>query len=327
MLERETISAAVAALRKVWLLHKLSLSSNMTSKRVIAVFGATGAQGGSVAKAILESKQFAVRALTRDVTRPNARALQDLGAEVVRGDLNDETSVEAALKGTYGAFVVTSFWDHFSKEKEVCQGKMVADIAKRLGLKHVVYSGLENVKRLTGGKLEVGHFDGKGEVEEYFWSIGVPMTSVRLAAYFENFLTMWKPVEASDGDYYTLALPMGDIPMDGISVADVGTIVSSIFNSPAEFLGKAVGLSAEALTIQQYADVLSKSWGKEVRDAKITPEAYEKLGFPGAEELANMFRFYHMKPDRDVKVTHRLNPNVRSFSQFISDNQGALKDL
>lgn len=81
---------------------------------------------------------------------------------------------------------------------------MVADIAKHLGLKHVVYSGLENVERLSGGKLKVPHFDGKGEVEEYFWSIGVPMTSVRLAAYFENFLTTWKPTKAPDGDYYTL---------------------------------------------------------------------------------------------------------------------------
>lgn len=80
----------------------------------------------------------------------------------------------------------------------------MADTAKSLGLKHVVYSGLENVWRLTGGKLEVPHFDGKGEVEEYFWSIGVPMTSVRIAAYFENFLGPWKPVKASDGDYYTL---------------------------------------------------------------------------------------------------------------------------
>ncbi|XP_016055678.1 PREDICTED: nmrA-like family domain-containing protein 1 [Miniopterus natalensis] len=299
----------------------------MTSKKVIAVFGATGAQGGSVARAILESKKFAVRAMTRDVTRPNALVLRDLGAEVVKGDLNDAASVEAALKDAYGAFVVTNFWDHLSKEKEVCQGKLVADIAKRLGLKHVVYSGLEDVKRLTGGKLEVEHFDGKGEVEEYFWSIGVPMTSVRLAAYFENFLTIWKVVKASDGDYYTLALPMGDIPMDGISVADVGAVVCSIFNSPAEFIGKAVGISAEALTIQQYADVLSKSLGKDVRDAKITMEAYEKLGFPGAAEMANMFRFYHMKPDRDVKLTHRLNPKVRSFSQFISENQGALKDI
>ncbi|XP_007519858.1 nmrA-like family domain-containing protein 1 [Erinaceus europaeus] len=299
----------------------------MTSKKVIVVFGATGAQGGSVARAILENKKFAVRALTRDVTRPKALELRDLGAEVVKGDLNDKASIEAAFQGAYGAFVVTNFWDHLSKEKEVCQGKMVADAAKRLGLKHVVYSGLENVKRLSGGKLEVPHFDGKGEVEEYFWSIGVPMTSVRLAAYFENFLTLWKPAKASDGDYYTLALPMGDIPMDGISVADVGGVVSSIFNSPEEFFGKAVGLSAEALTVQQYADVLSKSLGKEVRDAKITPEAYEKLGFPAAEEMANMCRFYRMRPDRDVKLTHRLNPKVKSFSQFLAENKGALKGI
>ncbi|XP_037380436.1 nmrA-like family domain-containing protein 1 [Talpa occidentalis] len=299
----------------------------MANKKVIAVFGATGAQGGSVARAILEGKKFAVRALTRDVTRPSALALQDLGAEVVRGDLNDEASVEAALKDAYGAFVVTNFWDHGSKEKEMCQGKMVADTAKRLGLKHVVYSGLENVKRLTGGKLEVPHFDGKGEVEEYFWSIGVPTTSTRLAAYFENFLTAWKLMKAPDADYYTLAVPMGDIPMDGISVADVGAIISSIFNSPEEFLGKAVGLSAEALTVQQYADVLSKGLGKEVRDAKITPDAYEKLGFPAAKEMADMCRFYQMRPDRDVKLTHRLNPKVKSFSQFISENLEAFKDI
>ncbi|XP_040108549.1 nmrA-like family domain-containing protein 1 isoform X2 [Oryx dammah] len=302
----------------------------MTSKKIIAVFGATGAQGGSVARAVLEGKKYVVRALTRDVTRPKAQALRDLGAEVVEGDLNDKASVEAALKGAYGAFLVTNFWDHSSKEKEVCQGKVVADVAKSEGLKHVVYSGLENVKRLTNGKLEVLHFDGKGEVEEYFWSIGVPMTSVGGAAYFENFFGPLKPVKASDGDYYTLGLPhclLGDIPMDGISVADIGAVVCSIFNSPEEFVGKAVGLSAEALTIQQYADVLSKSLGKEVRDAKVNhpPEAYEKLEFPGAKEMANMCRFYQMKPDRDIKLTHRLNPKVKSFSQFISENQAALK--
>lgn len=113
--------------------------------------------------------------------------------------------------------------------------------------------------------------------------------------------------------------------MDGISVADIGAAVCSIFNSPEEFVGKAVGLSAEVLTIQQDADVLSKSLGKEVRDAKITPEAYEKLEFPGAKEMADMCRFYQMKPDRDIKLTHRLNPQVKSFSQFISENQAALK--
>lgn len=131
-----------------------------------------------MARAMLEGKKYVVRALTQDVTQPKVQVLRDLGAEVVKGDLNDKASVEAALKGAYGAFLVTNTWDHFSKEKEVCQGKVVADVAKSQGLKHVVYSGLENVKRLTNGKLEVLHFDGKGEVEEYFWSIGVPMTSV-----------------------------------------------------------------------------------------------------------------------------------------------------
>ncbi|XP_043861334.1 nmrA-like family domain-containing protein 1 [Dromiciops gliroides] len=299
----------------------------MASKKVIVVFGATGSQGGSVARAILAGKDFSVRALTRDVSRPAALALQDLGAEVVKCDLNDQEAVKEALKGAYGAFLVTNFWDDFSKEKEVQQGKIVADASKQLGLKHVIYSGLENVKKLTKGKLEVLHFDGKGEVEEYFWALGVPMTSVRIAAYFENFLTFWKPVKASDGDYYNLMLPMNDVPMDGISVADVGPAVASIFRSPEEFMGKAVGLSAEALTVQQYADILSKALGKVVKDPKITPEAYEKLGFPGAKELADMMRFYHMKPDRDVKLTHKLNPNVKSFSQFISENKEALKDL
>ncbi|XP_001377212.2 nmrA-like family domain-containing protein 1 [Monodelphis domestica] len=299
----------------------------MANKKVIVVFGATGSQGGSVARAILEGKDFSVRAVTRDVTRPSALALKELGAEVVKCDLNDQESLKGILKGAYGTFLVTNFWDDFNKEKEVKQGKMVADASKQLGLKHVVYSGLENVKKLTKGKLEVKHFDGKGEVEEYFWSIGVPMTSVRISAYFENFLNIWKPVKASDGDYYNLMLPMKDIPMDGISVADIGPAVASIFRSPEEFLGKAVGLSAEALTVQQYADILSKTLGKVVKDSKITPEAYEKLGFPGAKEMADMMRFYHMKPDRDVQLTHKLNPKVKSFSQFVSENKDAFKDL
>ncbi|XP_036621747.1 nmrA-like family domain-containing protein 1 [Trichosurus vulpecula] len=299
----------------------------MASKKVIVVFGATGRQGGSVARAILGSKDFSVRALTRDVTRPAALALRDLGAEVVKCNLNDQESVKEALKGAYGAFLVTTYWEDFNKEKEVQQGKIVADASKQLGLKHVVYSGLENVKKLTSGKLEVPHFDGKGEVEEYFWNLGVPMTSVRIPAYFENFLNFFKPVKASDGNYYNLSLPMKDIPMDGISVADIGPAVASILRSPDEFVGKAVGLSAEALTIQQYADILSKTLGKVVKDSKITPEAFEKLGFPGAKEIADMMRFYHTKPDRDVKLTHRLNPNVKSFSQFILENKEAFKDL
>ncbi|KAJ1194816.1 hypothetical protein NDU88_004101 [Pleurodeles waltl] len=299
----------------------------MAAKKVITVFGATGAQGGAVARALLQRPGFAVRAVTRDVNRPASQALRDLGATVVKGDLDNQKSVEEAMHGAHGVFLVTNFFDSFSKEKEVQQGKRVADVAKRLGTKHVVFSGLENVKALTGGKLEVMHLDGKGEVEQYFWDTGVPMTSVRVSFYFENFLTIAKPVKAPEGDYYNLVLPMADIPLDGISVADIGPVVASIFQSPEGYLGKALGLSSERLTVQQYAEILSKHMGKTVLDSKISPENYEKLGFPGAKELANMFRFFWTKIDRDIELTRQLNPNVKSFDQFLSENKEALKSL
>ncbi|KAM4698086.1 nmrA-like family domain-containing protein 1 [Rhinophrynus dorsalis] len=299
----------------------------MAGKKIIVVFGATGAQGGSVARALLEDSTFAVRAVTRDPTKAAALKLKQAGAEVVSADLDNEKTLESALRGAYGAFVVTNFWEHFSKDKEVTQGKLIANLSKRLGLKHVVYSGLENVKKLTGGKLDVLHFDGKGEVEEYFRHIGVPMTSVRLPCYYENLLTFFRPQKAKDGETYTLALPMGDILMDGMSVDDLGPIVVSILKCPSEYIGKDIGLSTEKLSVEQYASILSKVTGKTIKDAKILPEAYGKLDFPGAQELANMFSFYMMKPDRDVALTLKLNPKAKKFQQWIEASKDAFKDL
>ncbi|XP_071975775.1 nmrA-like family domain-containing protein 1 [Engystomops pustulosus] len=295
----------------------------MASKKIITVFGATGAQGGSVVGALLKDRSFAVRAVTRDASKPAAVKLKESGAEVVSADLDNEKSLEAALNGAYGAFIVTNFWDHFSKDKEVKQGKSIADLCKRLGLHHVIYSGLENVNKLTGGKLEVLHFDGKGVVEEYFHQISVPMTSVRLAFYYENFLTAGKPQKSKDGNSYDLVIPMCDVPMDGISVSDLGPVVVSILKNPKEYIGKNIGLSAEKLTVAQYADIMSKVSGKIIKDSKIPPEVYEKLPFQGAEEMANMFRFYMMLPDRDVPQTHKLNPNIKCFQRWLEENKEA----
>ncbi|KAM4698087.1 nmrA-like family domain-containing protein 1 [Rhinophrynus dorsalis] len=299
----------------------------MAGKKIIVVFGATGAQGGSVARALLEDSTFAVRAVTRDPTKAAALKLKQAGAEVVSADLDNEKTLESALCGAYGAFVLTNFWEHFSKDKEVTQGKRIADLSKRLSLKHVVYSGVENVKKLTGGKLEVLHCDGKGEVEEYFRDIGVPMTSVRLPSYYENLLTYFRPQKAKDGETYTLALPMGDILLDGMSVDDLGPIVVSILKCPSEYIGKDIGLSTEKLSVEQYASIMSKVTGKTIKDAKILPEEYENLGFPGAQELANMFRFYMMKPNRDVALTLKLNPKAKKFQQWIEANKEAFKEL
>ncbi|PNJ16688.1 NMRAL1 isoform 10, partial [Pongo abelii] len=145
----------------------------------------TGAQGGSVARTLLEDGTFKVRVVTRNPRKKAAKELRLQGAEVVQGDQDDQVSMELALNGAYATFIVTNYWESCSQEQEVKQGKLLADLARRLGLHYVVYSGLENIKKLTAGRLAAAHFDGKGEVEEYFRDIGVPMTSVRLPCYFE----------------------------------------------------------------------------------------------------------------------------------------------
>ncbi|XP_010642396.1 nmrA-like family domain-containing protein 1 isoform X2 [Fukomys damarensis] len=178
--------------------------------KLVVVFGATGAQGGSVARTLLEDGTFRVRVVTRDPGQKAAKELRLQGAEVVQGDQNDGASMEKALTGAHAAFIVTNYWENCSQEQEIKQGKLLADLAKRLGLHYVVYSGLENIKKLTAGRLTAGHFDGKGEVEEYFRDIGIPMTSVRLPCYFENLLSFFLPQRAPDGKSYLLS-PLGDL--------------------------------------------------------------------------------------------------------------------
>nr|XP_019611968.1 PREDICTED: nmrA-like family domain-containing protein 1 isoform X2 [Rhinolophus sinicus] len=314
----------------------------MADRKLVVVFGATGAQGGSVARTLLEDGTFRVRAVTRDPGQKAAKELKLQGAEVVQGDQDDEASMELALTGAHATFIVTNYWENCSQEQEVKQGKLLADLAKRLGLCYVVYSGLENIKQLTAGKLAAGHFDGKGEVEEYFRDIGVPMTSVRLPCYFENLLSYFLPQKAPDGKSYLLSLPMGDIPMDGMSVADLGPVVLSLLKMPEEYVGQNLGLSTCRHTVEEYAALLSKHTGKAVRDAQVgpctpgrsfqppgglcawqtTPEDYEKLGFPGAQDLANMFRFYALKPDRNIELTLRLNPKARTLDQWLEQHKG-----
>ncbi|XP_038396476.1 nmrA-like family domain-containing protein 1 isoform X1 [Canis lupus familiaris] len=296
-------------------------------KLVVVVFGATGAQGGSVARTLLEDGTFRVRVVTRNPGQKAAKELRLQGAEVVQGDQDDEASMELALTGAHAAFIVTNYWENCSQEQEVKQGKLLANVAKRLGLHYVVYSGLENIKKLTAGRLAAGHFDGKGEVEQYFRDIGVPMTSVRLSCYFENLLSYFLPKKAPDGKSYLLSLPMGDVPMDGISVTDLGPVVLSLLKMPEEYVGRNIGLSTCKHTAEEYAALLSKHTGKAVCDAKTTPEDYEKQGFPGARDLANMFRFYALKPDRDIELTLRLNPKARTLDQWLEQHKGDFAGL
>uniref|UniRef100_A0A8D0B3K4 NmrA-like family domain-containing protein 1 n=1 Tax=Salvator merianae TaxID=96440 RepID=A0A8D0B3K4_SALMN len=299
----------------------------MAAKKLVVVFGATGAQGGSVARALLADGTFHVRAVTRNPRQKAAQELKKRGAQVVKASLDDEQSLEAALAEAFAAFLVTDFWDHLSKEREVAQGKRVANLAKRLGLSYVVFSGLENVQKLTAGRVEVPHFDGKGEVEEYFRATGVPTTSLRLSSYFENFLTIYRPQKTQDGRGYELALPLGEVPMHGMAVADLGPVVVRLMKEPERYVGKDIGLSTSKLTVAEYAAVMAKHTRRPVGDAKMSLESFEKLDFPGAQALANMFRFYMMGPDRDISLTLKLNPNARTFEDWVADQRAAFEDL
>ncbi|XP_028644243.1 nmrA-like family domain-containing protein 1 isoform X1 [Grammomys surdaster] len=299
----------------------------MADKKLVVVFGATGAQGGSVARTLLEDGTFRVRVVTRNPEQRAAKELKQQGAEVVRGDQDDAASMEQALTGAHATFIVTNYWEKCSQDREVQQGKLLADLAKRLGLHYVVYSGLENIRKLTAGRLAAGHFDGKGEVEEYFRDIGVPMTSVRLPCYFQNLLSYFLPQKASDGKSFLLDLPMGDVPMDGMSVSDLGPVVLSLLKKPEEYVGRNIGLSTCRHTAEEYAALLSKHTGKTVRHAKTTPEEYEKLGFQGAQDLANMFRFYALKPDRNIDLTLQLNPKAQTLDQWLEQHKGDFAQL
>jgi uncharacterized protein YbjT (DUF2867 family) len=297
---------------------------NMNRKKIL-VFGATGAQGGSVARHLLQRGQFDVRAITRKTDSPAAQALRELGAEVVPGDLDDPASLAAALEGCYGAYGVTNFWEHFDKEAQ--QGRNLVAAVAAAKVQHFVYSTLPPVEKATNGALKSPHFDLKAEHEEYARSLGIPATFIHVPFYYENFLAFFPPRPAGDGTYQ-FGFPQGDTPLAAMSVEDVGRIVAVIFEQPAEYIGKVVKLAGDELPATGYADVMSRRTGTTIRYAHIPRETFAAFGFPGAEDLADMFEFYrvHM-PSRaaDIEQLRTLAPELQDFETWASRNEGKLR--
>lgn len=307
------------------------------SKKTIVVFGATGAQGGGLAHAILNdaNSEFAVRAITRDLNSDKAKKLATMGAEVVAGDVDDAVSVQNALKGAYGAFCVTFFWAHYSPEKEMAEVKIMAEAAKSAGLKHVIWSTLEDVRKhvpLTDNRMptlnekyKVPHFDGKGEADQYFINEAVPTTFLLPSYYWENLIYFGMgPKRGADGKL-SITFPMSDKKMAGIGADDIGKCAYGIFKKSTKFIGKRVGIAGEQLTCANMAKELSTALGEEVSYNAVTPEQYRGFGFPGAEDLGNMFQFYaefekEFEVWRDVNLSKELNPELQSFKMWLSKN-------
>ena len=307
----------------------------MAENKIIAVLGATGAQGGGLVRAILEdsSGEFKVRALTRDVNSDKAKALSEMGAEVVSVDIDSHDSLVSAFKGAYGVYAVTFFWEHFSPEKEMAQVESIAKAAKETGVEHVVWSTLEDTRKWVPledtsmptlkEKYKVPHFDGKGESDKYFTKNGVPTTFLLTSFYWDNLIYFGMgPKKGEDGSL-TFALPMEDKPLSGIAAEDIGKCAYGIFKRGKEFIGKRVGIAGEHITGQAMTDALSSALGEPVNYFAVPFDMYRGFDFPGADDLGNMFQFKHDYNDyfvgaRSIEFSKSLNPTLLNFEGWLN---------
>jgi uncharacterized protein YbjT (DUF2867 family) len=309
----------------------------MAEKKIIAVVGATGAQGSGLVRAIQSdpSGGFTARALTRDVNSARAKALAGLGAEVVAADVDDVESLKRAFAGAYGAYCVTFFWAHFSPEKEQAEARAMAQAAKHAGLQHVIWSTLEDTRQWVPlsddrmptlmGQYKVPHFDAKGEANAFFADLGLPVTFLLTSFYWDNFIHFGMGPKTGPDGALAITLPMGDKKLPGIASEDIGGCAYGIFKKGAEFVGKTIGVAGEHLTGAQMAAALGRALGREVRYNAVPPEVYRGFGFPGAEDLGNMFQFKRdFEADycgaRDLAVARSLNPALQTFDQWLARN-------
>jgi uncharacterized protein YbjT (DUF2867 family) len=313
----------------------------MAGKKIIAVAGATGAQGGGLVRAILSdpSGEFTARALTRDPNSDKAKELAKLGAAVVAADVDDIESLKRAFQGAHGAYCVTFFWAHFSPEKELANAHAMAQVAKDAGVKHAIWSTLEDTRRWVPlsdnrmptlmGKYKVPHFDAKGEADHFFTDLGVPTTILLTSFYWDNFIYFGMgPKKGPDGKL-AITLPMGDKKLPGIAAEDIGRCAYGIFKEGHEFIGKTVGIAGEHLTGSAMAVAFSKALGQEVGYNPVPPEVYRGFGFPGAEDLGNMFQFKRDFEEyfcgaRNLDVARSLNPSLQTFAQWLDQNKSRI---
>ncbi len=313
----------------------------MAGKKIIAVVGATGAQGGGLVRAIMkgENKDFTARALTRNVNSDKAKELAKLGAEVVAADVDNLESLKKAFQGAYGAFCVTFFWEHFSPEKESAQATAMAKAAKHAGLEHVIWSTLEDTRKWVPlsdnrmptlmGKYKVPHFDAKGDADQVFTELGLPTTFLLTSFYWENLIYFGMgPKKGTDGRL-AITFPMGDKKLPSIAAEDIGKCAYGIFKKGREFIGKTVGVAGEHLTGAQMAAALTKALNQEVRHNDVPPEVFRSFGFPGADDLGNMFQFKRDFQEvfcgpRNPSVARALTPSLQTFDGWLVQNKSRI---
>jgi uncharacterized protein YbjT (DUF2867 family) len=277
---------------------------------MIAVNGATGQQGGAVARKLL-ADGWKVRALTRDVNKPAAQELATLGAEVVAGDMEDRAELDAAFKGAYAVFSVQNFWlPNVGFEGEISQGKNVADAAKAAGIEHLVYSSVGAAHRGMGQK----HFESKWIIEQYIQSLDIPYTILRPAAFMDN--QNWSRTYILSGTYTGLGL-RAEKGIQTVAVEDIAVFVALALADAKTYQGRTLELAGDELTDSQTAETFTKVIGRPVT---LGAPAGNRRG-ASEEEMAAMFNFFNGKGyDADIPALRKLHPGLLTFEQYLRKN-------
>lgn len=316
--------------------------------RTVVVFGSTGLLGGAIARRLLQEPfLYKVRCVTRRSSSEKARELAEHGAVIVNADLGETKSLEKALEGADIMFLTTHYWEERNKEKEVIKGLNAIDAAIQCGVKHIIFNGSENVKKIIG--KECNHLDSKSAIEEYIREvdnpsvdvtginnslpevttndIGINFTILRLPFWLENFYSVFKPHKLKHA-VYAVALPLEGSELDVMSVEDVGEIVVSILRRPRQYYGKTLNLSVESLSMENIVDTFNRHFdNRKFTDPKIRIKDMEKFQFPGSKDLAAMFEFYQSgQAVRDIKLTRKLNPHALTFDRWLSENRDKVEE-
>jgi uncharacterized protein YbjT (DUF2867 family) len=311
--------------------------------KIVAIVGATGGQGGSLARAILADPAggFSVRAVTRRPESAAARALAACGADIVTADLDRAETLKRAFEGAHAVFCVTNFWEHGSPDRELTQAAAMANAVACAGNEHVIWSTLEDTRAwvpLTSdrmptllGRYKVPHFDAKGEANSEFTKRNVPATFLLTSFYWDNFINFpgMTPRRGADG-VAALTMPLGDKRLPGIALEDIGRCAYGVLRGGADHVGRTIGIAGEHLTGLELAAALSQATGERIRYVDVTPEAYRLQDFPGAHELGSMFQFKRdfeevFRAARSVEVARQLNPSLQTFEQWLKNNGSRIR--
>lgn len=282
-------------------------------EKTILVFGATGRQGSSVIRHLLRDAKFKVKGFARI----REEKTLDEKVELIRGDVRDKDTVSRAMKDCYGIYAVTDFWDDpKNPQREVEQGKTIMQAAKDCGIQHVVFSSLEDTKEMTKGENVVDCCDSKADVLAFGKELGLPITEIRIAFYFENFIRRTRPTKREDGTV-VFDLPMADKKLDMICAEDIGLIVTEIFKNKREYLGKCLKIAGDSLSGNEIANIYTRV----TKDRAVyEPKPLDALkNQENGSVLMKMYKFYQDFEGklRDVEETKKICPDVLSFEKWL----------